>query len=125
VEASLREAGAHFARQKQIIEELRQAGQPTRIVESLLRSLESVLSGHRQYAKMLRRVSRSRTSGEALHAEWSSAMADAQAQLGRLDKLLVELSHNIASSRQAIEESRTLTGDAMDSNPGGHDGVGR
>lgn len=108
VETSLLEADAHFMRQREMIEDLRRKGRPTKAVESLLHALEQVLLGHRQYAQKLRQVSRSRSSAEALYAQWSSAVANAHSQLRRLDGLLVELHQNIGSSRQTIEESRAL-----------------
>lgn len=115
VETSLREANAHFVRQREIIEQLRQTGQPTKIVEGLLASLEQVLAGHREYAQMLRRLSKSRGSADTLHTQWATAVTRARSQLARLDELLGELRHNIVLSRHAIEDSRALIMDR----PGG------
>jgi hypothetical protein len=114
VESSLREAEAHFVRQRAIIEELQRKGQPTKIVQSLFASLEKILAGHREYAQRLRQVSRVRSSAEDLYVQWSSAIADARSQLNRLDGLLGELRQNIGTSRQTIEESRLLIIDAKD-----------
>lgn len=111
IELSLREADAHFVRQKEIINELKLKGQPARTVELLMGSLEQILAGHRQYAQKLRRAGKSRASAEALHSEWAAAIAVARSRLNRLDDLLGELRHSIGSSKQAIDDSRMLMTD--------------
>lgn len=125
IDASLHEADGHFARQTALLEELKRQGHSTEIVESLLASLAQVLAGHRLYAQKLRRVSRSRTAGPDLHAEWSSAISVARSQLNRLDQLVAELRHSIASSRQTIEDSRTLATDPVEAGNPLHDSSGK
>lgn len=55
-ERHVREAEAHIVRQKQVIKELRESGQPSQASESLLTTLESLLASHRQGVALHRQI---------------------------------------------------------------------
>jgi hypothetical protein len=54
VERHVRQGGAHIARQKTLIEELRALSLPTLAAEAFLRVLEDTLVSHRTHAERLR-----------------------------------------------------------------------